>query len=239
MSIVALKRNSRRFKVPVSANGFSLNGTLRNIGSVGQTNLAKSVTRTPFRGPLPMGHGCINGAYPVVISNSGSCCSNDPNIIKKSTKNTRGHILESFIYPTCANGNCSKGSQSNWVKDTTALNNSQGVYISEIINESGKCNNNDPTKNNGIKKCITGCTPNGNFIGAKKHFIGPYAKNVGFINSASNYMRTGLPRKNCLPTPANKQHFPVALLHDGCDINVLTPKQGVQAGILPQDYKYQ
>ena len=45
MSIVALKRNSRRFQVSISGkgnNGFALNGTHRNIGAVGVTNLAKS-----------------------------------------------------------------------------------------------------------------------------------------------------------------------------------------------------
>ena len=60
MSIVALKRNSRRFLAPISGrghDGFSLVGGHRNIGVVGPTNLAKSVTRTRFRGNAPMGHG--------------------------------------------------------------------------------------------------------------------------------------------------------------------------------------
>ena len=60
MSIVALKRNSRRYQATISGRGhegFSLVGGHRNIGSVGPTNLAKSVTRTPFRGTAPMGNG--------------------------------------------------------------------------------------------------------------------------------------------------------------------------------------
>ena len=93
MSIVVLKRKSRRWKVPISGideYGFSLNGTLRNIGVVGKTNLARSVSRTPFRGTEPIGHGGCCGTYPKIISNSGSCCSNDNRVVKRSVMNNRG-----------------------------------------------------------------------------------------------------------------------------------------------------
>ena len=64
MSIVALKRNSRRFIVPISANGFSLNGGYRNQRLIGSTNLS-ALTTGQERG----------------------CCSyNDPDIVKLSTK---------------------------------------------------------------------------------------------------------------------------------------------------------
>lgn len=236
MSIVALKRNSRRFQVPVSANGFSLNGTLRNIGAVGQTNLAKSVTRTRFRGAVPMGHGSCCGSYPIVISNSGSCCVNDPAIIKKSTKNTKGYIFESIKYPVCANGNCGPGSQSTWVKNMSAENNSQGIYIHNIIAEVGACvsnsNTNDPIKNP-IKPCATGCLPGSTHIGGKKHFVGAYTKDLGLDNPASEYIRSQLMKNRCLPTPACKQHFPMALNHNGCDANYLTPEAAQAAGLLP------
>lgn len=239
MSIVALKRNSRRFKVPVSANGFSLNGTLRNIGSVGQTNLAKSVTRTPFRGAAPMGHGSCCGSYPINIHNSGSCCVNDPTIIKKSTKNTMGHIYESFKYPVCDNGNCTQGSQSTWAKDLTAFNSSQGIYIQNVIAAAGACvsnsNTNDASKNP-IKPCVTGCIPNGNFIGAKRHFIGAYTKDLGLNNAASEYIRSQLMKNNCLPTPPCMQHFPMTLNHNGCDANYLTPADAQAAGLLPEGW---
>ena len=49
MSIVVLKKKSLRFQNTISGkekDGFSLVGGHRNIGSVGPTNLAKSVTRT-------------------------------------------------------------------------------------------------------------------------------------------------------------------------------------------------
>ena len=59
MSIVALKRNSRRFQVPVSANGFSLNGGHRNQRIFGNTNLS----------------ALTNGQY-------NYCSGNDPTIVK-------------------------------------------------------------------------------------------------------------------------------------------------------------
>jgi hypothetical protein len=242
MSIVALKRNSRRFQVPISANGFALNGTRRNIGSVGQTNLAKSVTRTPFRGAAPMGHGTCCGSYPKIISNSGSCCVNDPTIIKKSTKNTLGHIYESIKYPVCDNGNCAQGSQSTWVKNMTAENNSQGFYIHNVIALAGACvlntNNNNPIKNP-IKPCVTDCFPGNSHIGGKKHFVGAYTKDLGLNNAASEYIRSQLMRYNCLPTPSCKQHFPMTLNHDGCDANYLTPEAAQAAGLLPPNWMKQ
>ena len=239
MSIVALKRNSRRFQDPVSAHGFSLNGTRRNIGSVGPTNLAKSVTRTPFRGALPMGHGGCCGAYPVQIHNSGSCSVNDPTIVKLSTKNTLGHIYESFKYPVChivGGGPCTTGSQSNWVKNMSGDNNSQGIYIENIVAAAGSCvpsDNNIDASRNPIKPCVTDCFPGNSHIGGKKHFVGAYTKDLGLNNSAGEYIRTQLKKYNGLPTPPCMQHFPMTLVHNGCDVNYLTPAQALAAGALP------
>jgi hypothetical protein len=126
MSIVALKRKSRRFQAPISGrgkNGFSLVGGHRNVGVVGTTNLAKSVTRTTekfiSKGKDSTGHiigdsvprgwgGCCN-TYKVVIHNSGSCCcstnvpctsncgcTNDSDIIKPTVKNTAGMLANRY-----------------------------------------------------------------------------------------------------------------------------------------------
>ena len=95
MSINVLKRKSRRFQAPISGHGkdgFSLVGGYRNIGAVGPTNLGRSVTRTPFRGPIPMGNGGCCGTYQIKIHNSGSCCTNDSSIIKPTVKRYCGHV---------------------------------------------------------------------------------------------------------------------------------------------------
>jgi len=248
MSIVALKRNSRRFQDPVSAHGFSLNGGHRNIGQVGVTNLAKSVTRTPFRGTLPMGHGGHLGKYVVNIYNSGSCCTNDPAIVKLSTKNTVGHLLEAVRYPICLNGNCGTGSQSNWVQDFSAENFSQGIYIKNVIAANGSCvvEKNEALLAKMPPKCPQTVTDSGQpqqckagtyHIGGKKYYQEYYTKNNG--NGAmlsSEYMRSLFLKRQCLPTPPNKQHFPPNLNHDGCDVNAFTPEQAIEEGILPKDW---
>ena len=83
-------------KTHVISTGFSLNGGHRNVGRVGQTNLGRSVTRTPFRGNAPMGNGGTNGKYPIVVSNSGSCCTNKSDYIKPSSLNTKGMLARKY-----------------------------------------------------------------------------------------------------------------------------------------------
>ena len=83
MSIATLKRKTTRGGNPrldpvsgIGAKGFSLNGGYRNIGAVGQFRMVSNVTRTPFRGTQPMGHGGAANTYYDVPCNSGSCCTN-------------------------------------------------------------------------------------------------------------------------------------------------------------------
>ena len=246
MSIVALKRNSRRFQDPISAHGFSLNGGHRNIGQVGVTNLAKSVTRTPFRGTIPMGHGGSNGKYVVSVYNSGSCCTNDPAIVKLSTKNTKGHIFESFKYPICRNGNCYQGSQENWVKGGSSYNEifSQGIYIHNVVSKNGSCvmEKNETLLADMPARCKTEynqvpCKAGTYHIGGKKYYQELYTKSNGDgAIQSSEYMRSLLMKRNCLPTPPNIQHFPPLVNHLGCDTNALTPQQAIEEGLLPKDW---
>ena len=248
MSIVALKRKSRRYFDPVSANGFSLNGGHRNIGQVGVTNLAKSVTRTPFRGAIPMGHGGHLGKYEVAIYNSGSCCTNDPAIVKLSTKNTMGHLFESFKYPICTNGNCDKGSQENWVQDFRAENFEQSGYIRKVVAANGSCvvNKNEallaemspmcPIMVNSQGQQVQ-CQAGSYHIGGKKYYQEYYTKSNGSgAMPEGEYMRSLLQKRQCLPTPPNIQHFPPNVNHQGCDVNALTPAEAIEVGLLPPDW---
>ena len=66
MSIVALKRKTYAQYHNNSVNGgFSLNGTHRNQGYIGQTSLSRSFPRTPMKGNTPKGHGGCCGKYPM------------------------------------------------------------------------------------------------------------------------------------------------------------------------------
>lgn len=220
MSIVALKRNSRRFQVPISAKGFSLNGGIRNLRPIGDTNLI---------------------ALPSV-----NCYANNPAIIKKSTKNTLGH-LEEILNPICLNGNCSTGSQYNWVKNYSPLDHSQGVYIHDLV---GQTATNPPgtaplpliKENSGIQDCPCGVRKQYR-IGGKiviNNWPFYYAKNKGSgAVSQGTYIRSGVPPQNCLPTPCNAQHFPPTVNNNGCDAYYLTPAQAIAGGLLPPNWNGQ
>ena len=249
MSIVALKRNSRRFIVPISGaatsggQGFSLNGGYRNQRPFGNTNLAS------------------------LKKKGESCYGNDPAIVKLSCKNTKGYIYDTLWYPTCVTGGTSlplvgssgegcNSSSMHWVKpgDTLPLSKSQGVYIDQLValtatgtgevdSEGKVCEGAPEIKQvtcpavgacgNGIKMnywvggrpiCQNMCTKNGGFQGQ------------GALIS-SIYTRTLLMKNNCLPTPAYAQHFPTAVQHDGCDgPTILTPAAAIAAGVLPKNW---
>ena len=148
MSIATLKRKTNLGGNPradpisgIGNNGFSLNGTLRNIGGVGQFRMVSNVTRTRYRGNTPMGYGGSGGTYPVYIFNSGDCSTNDPNIIKKSTKNTQGMLDERYkgiLFGTYPN---------TWVKDDNnsyRITKTQGQYVENITRKVGSCNFENP-----------------------------------------------------------------------------------------------
>lgn len=232
MSIVALKRNSKRFINPISGkdkNGFSLVGGHRNIGSVGPTNLAKSVTRTPFRGIAPMGNGGSLGKYVINVSNSGSCCTNDPEIIKNSVKNTSGMISTKYKWLN--------GTYPNWwVQDMLPQNHSQSSFIDKKRETTARCGNmistdagyaatsckgNEGTQwENGIPYCSRGFT-----------------KDPKVAVSSSTYMSSGLMKRKCLPAPASKQAFPFPVNNgNNCQITYDTWQSAQQAGLLPPNY---
>lgn len=94
MSIATLKRKSQTKYNNMSVNsqmGFSLNGTTRNQGYIGQTSLSRSITRTLMKGDTIKGHGGCCGTY-LIDSVVKPCVTslNDNTIIKKSVLNSSG-----------------------------------------------------------------------------------------------------------------------------------------------------
>jgi hypothetical protein len=100
MSIATLKRKTQTQYNNMSVNskhGFSLNGTRRSQGYIGQTSLSRSLPRTSMRDGAPRGHGGCCGTFvkhPIITSAVTSL--NDPNIIKQSTINTLGLIENKY-----------------------------------------------------------------------------------------------------------------------------------------------
>jgi len=246
MSLAVLKNKSRRYKATVSGRnkgGFSIVGGRRNQGWVGQDNLGRHLVRTPFRGNEPIGYGGTDGKYVrAVISNAGFCCTNDPSIIKRSTMNNSGLLLTSVKHPTgvfhedCDNKRC----RGDWVKDFEPLNHSQSGHIKRI-KVATACGDNrcDGKKEDAVlEPADCECLVKSSFIGGKKHYAVRITKSK-FVDGAismGEYIDVGVMQKNDLPTPANKQAFPMTLNHVGCDINYITPEEAIDAGELPADW---
>ena len=242
MSIATLKRKTIKGGNPrldpvsgIGAKGFSLNGGYRNIGSVGQFRMVSNVTRTPFRGTQPMGHGGFAGEYYNVPSNSGSCCTNDDAIIKHSSLNTAGMLDEKYKWTKSQYPRY-------WVKDDDNANritHTQGQLTGAKTWAAGACNfekaaNDDPDN---VWKCNSRCVY---WISGKKKFLYyPYAKwlNTAKVQSQGTYITAGgVARNNCLPTPACIQPYPMMLNANGCNSNVVTWQQAQAVGLLPPDY---
>ena len=247
MSIATLKRKTNLGGNPradpisgIGNKGFSLNGTLRNIGGVGQFRMVSNVTRTRYRGNTPMGSGGCCGTYPLYIFNSGDCCTNDTSVVKTSTKNTRGMLEERYkgilfgTYP------------DTWVKDddnSYRETKTQGQYVQNVTRKAGSCNFQKPAccQLDNICTCVQGRYI---YIGTKKKlFYRPTTKNVGNFNPNGEMMSQGLyitaggvSKNNNLPTPECMQHYPPMFSHTGCNMNVVTWQEAKAVGILPPDY---
>jgi hypothetical protein len=201
MSIATLKRTSRRFTVPVSANGFSLNGGHRNQRMIGNTNLS----------------ALTNGQYNI-------CDGNDPAIVKLSTKNTKGYLYSTVIFPTCANegGNCAAlANQANWVKNFSPEDHSAGQYITDVVQaQAAAC---VTTKTNSGPAECTPCKAYAYHIGGRYVYTTYNAKNSGEYGqgaiTAGEYLKAGLlkyKKYNCGVTAETIAPIPPALLNSGC-----------------------
>lgn len=248
MSIVCLKRNARhnRRVDPISGigkQGFSLNGGHRNIGGVGQFRMVSNVSRTPFRGNLPVGSGGCCGAYDKTVSNSGSCCTNDPSIIKSSSVNTKGMINmryerkwsdydQEYICPRIVLNSQYPYAWTQPGNSSYVSTSDQGLYIREKTQKNGSCvfinpqnsgscgnyDDNDNGDGDGVKiyDCRGNPKANSYYIGGRKVVYKPYAKNFNQpAMSQEQYITTGGPAKrNCLPPGPDKKHFPMNLVHN-------------------------
>ena len=100
MSIATLKRKTQTKYNNMSVGnttGFSINGTHRNQGYVGQTSLSRSLPRTLMKGNTVRGHGGCCGTYNITpIVQSGVKCLEDSSVIKSSVLGTSGLISTKY-----------------------------------------------------------------------------------------------------------------------------------------------
>lgn len=142
MSIATLKKktNQKYNSMSVGRTGFSIIGTHRSQGFVGQTSLSRSLPSTKMRGNTVCGHGGHLGNYhtpPNIVS--GINYQNDPTFIKSSVVCTSGMIATKYRW-------IRRGQPFATVKScSTNHNNNQ----SDLINRNKLSANIDPISNNG------------------------------------------------------------------------------------------
>ena len=101
MSIATLKRKTRAQynNMSVGQNGFSLNGTRRSAGYVGQDMLGRSLVRSlAGKDGTLKGHGGCCGAYPTphITTTPEMAPLNDPTAVKSSTLGTSGLLMTKY-----------------------------------------------------------------------------------------------------------------------------------------------
>jgi hypothetical protein len=135
MSIATLKRKTRATWRTASTGqaAFSINGTHRSQGYIGQTSLSQSLPRTLFRGDTARGAGGCCGTYNDSFSiTSGILDMNDATAIKPSVVSSRGRIAKRYPWITGGSG-AIEGVEREWVKpDSTHSQNTQGLYITYV-----------------------------------------------------------------------------------------------------------
>lgn len=100
MSIATLKKKTQAKYNNMSVgskHGFSLNGTHRSQGFVGQTSLSRSLPRTLMRGNVMRGHGGCCGTYPQhSIIQSAVTSTEDTSVLKSSVVDTAGMLAMKY-----------------------------------------------------------------------------------------------------------------------------------------------
>lgn len=129
MSIATMKRKtaSQYNNMSVGQKAFSLNGTHRSQGYVGQTSLSRSLPRTLYNGNVPRGHGGCCGTYHIAhVVQSATTSTNDINVVKPSVLSNDGMIATKYRWIT-------RPQPFSTVKPDNTLNgNSQGEYIYRV-----------------------------------------------------------------------------------------------------------
>jgi len=155
MSIATLKRKSfaQYNNSSVGQPAFSLNGTRRSAGYVGQDTLGRSLIRSLSRGGALKGHGGCCGKYPVreIKTSPEMACLNNPNVLKASSLNNTGLIMTKY----------------RWIRrprpyislkpDATRNINDQAYYIDYLAKKTIAANCHDASGNTTVSHYTRGC----------------------------------------------------------------------------------
>lgn len=157
MSIATLKRKTQAQynNSSVGHAQFSLNGTRRSAGYVGQDMLGRSMVRSLSKNGALRGHGGCCGKYPTpqIKTSPEMACLNNPNVVKPSSLDTNGLIMTKYRW-------IRRPQPFSSTKSNSHLNlNDQSTYIDNLarktITDGNKCHVVGPTVS---KSCDTSMT---------------------------------------------------------------------------------
>jgi len=156
MSIVTLKRKSQAKynNMSVGQKNFSIAGTHRNQGYIGQTTLSRSLPKTLMKGNVEKGMGGCCGTYNLTpIVQSAVTSLEDSSVIKTSTMGNHGLLMSKYRWTR------RPGPATSVKPDNNQNTNTANDYIMKLkkrtILESNKCNN----ASAGIQPCSFNYNP--------------------------------------------------------------------------------
>jgi len=132
MSIVALKRKTQTQynNMSVGGTGFSLNGTFRGQGYVGQSTQSRTLVRSLAKGATLRGHGGCCGKYPTTqnVRASELLHLDDSVTVRSAVMNTNGMILSKYRWVRRP-----QPYSSFKLSGSTNMTNSQSTYIDNLV----------------------------------------------------------------------------------------------------------
>lgn len=163
MSIATLKRKSlaQYNNSSVGQPQFSLNGTRRSSGYVGQDMLGRSLVRSLSRNGALKGHGGCCGEYPTpqIKTSPEMACLNNSNIVKTSSLNTNGLLMSRHRWirrpqpysVTKSNSHSNNNDQSSYINyiSRKTISDSSGCHI---IGDANTCCSVTKTTNYNVNK---------------------------------------------------------------------------------------
>lgn len=234
MSIVTMKRKSHATHFKISHNkDFNLNGNRHQRSSSfvgGSSSFANSTVRTPFKGAHPRGHGTCCGKYNGNVINS-HYCSTAPvsNVGKKSVKNTKGYLSRKNVwltggYPKFVVQPQSKSDYKTYYEKITNCNGCKHYQT----NDAGDACSNPSSSSN--KNCNTSNLPGNMKLPGRKLNVQNYQKTMEPM-SQGTYIESHHKCNKCLPPPASKREFPMAINNNGCNVKITSHQQAIDMGM--------
>ena len=144
MSLATLKKKTAAKYNNMSVNkpSFSLNGTHRSQGYVGQDTIGRSLPRTPMNGNEAKGHGGCCGTYlRSNIVQSGVTSTNDTSVVKSTVTGPSGQLAKWLHTPLYNVAKPDATNNINTQQDYISRVEQQAIQAAALTKEAGNvCN---------------------------------------------------------------------------------------------------